>query len=82
MFYVYVLRCKDGSLYTGYTNDVKKRLESHQKGTASKYTRSRRPVKIAASWKYKTKSEAIRAEAAFKKLSRSEKLSHIKTSLF
>jgi putative endonuclease len=80
VFYVYVLRCHDGSLYTGYTNDVKKRLENHQKGTASKYTRSRRPVKLIASWEHNTKSEALRAEAAFKRLSRSEKIRHLNSN--
>ena len=74
MFYVYVLRCKDGTLYTGYTNDVAERVRKHNDGTASKYTRSRRPVKLAAKWQYDTKSAALKAEAAFKRLSRNEKI--------
>ncbi|MFA4819679.1 MAG: GIY-YIG nuclease family protein [Candidatus Aenigmatarchaeota archaeon] len=77
MFYVYVLSCSDGSLYTGYTNDVSKRLEQHQQGKAAKYTKGRRPVKLVLSLEYSSKSEALRAEAAFKKLSRQEKLRHI-----
>ena len=77
MFYVYVLQCKDGSLYTGYTNDVKKRLKMHTEGKASRYTRSRLPVKLIAKWKFGSKGEAMKAEAAFKKLSRREKLRRI-----
>lgn len=74
MFYVYVLKCKDGSFYTGYTNDFKKRLEAHDSGKAAKYTRSRRPVSVAAKWVFSTKSEAMKYEAAFKSLSRKEKM--------
>ena len=77
MFYVYVLRCKDGSLYTGYTNDLKKRLEMHNKGKASKYTRSRLPVKLVAKWPFMTKSGAMKHEAAFKSLSRTAKIEKI-----
>ncbi|HLC67998.1 MAG TPA: GIY-YIG nuclease family protein [archaeon] len=80
MFYVYVMKCRDRSLYTGYTNDVEKRVAAHNSGTASKYTRSRRPVKLVHQWQYKTKSDAMRAEAAFKRLSRSEKLRHLSSS--
>ncbi len=74
MFYVYVLRCKDGTLYTGYTNDIKKRFAQHNDGKGAKYTRSRRPVKLIKSWSFATKTEALRAEHAFKKLPRKEKL--------
>ena len=75
MFYVYVLRCRDGSLYTGYTNDVAKRVKQHNNGTAAKYTRSRLPAVLVAKWAFPTKNEALKAESAFKRLSRSEKLS-------
>ena len=74
MFYMYVLRCNDGTLYTGYTVDVAKRVKKHNAGTASKYTRSRRPVRLLAKWPFETKSAAMRAEAAFKRLTRSEKI--------
>lgn len=74
MFYVYVLECSDGTLYTGYTNDLQGRLEKHNSGKASKYTRSRLPVKIIKSWAFKTKPEAMKREIAFKKLSRNEKI--------
>lgn len=74
MFFMYVLRCRDGSLYTGYTNSISKRLEQHNQGKAAKYTRGRRPVKLLVTIPYASKSEALRAEAAFKKLSRQKKL--------
>ncbi len=77
MFYVYVLRCKDGSLYTGYTDDLKKRLKMHNKGKASKYTRNRLPVRIAAKWAFASKSEAMKHEATFKLLPRKSKLKEI-----
>jgi len=78
MFYVYVLECGDGSLYTGYTKDIKSRIKKHSKGKGGRYTRSRLPVKIAAHWNFKTKSEAMKAEAAFKRLQRKEKLERIR----
>ena len=74
MFYVYVLKCKDGSLYTGYTNYLKKRLKMHNDGKASKYTRSRLPVKLAAQWTFPSKSQAMKHEAMFKLLTRKEKM--------
>ena len=77
-FCVYVLQCADGTLYTGYTSDLKKRIAAHNAGKASKYTASRRPVKLAAKWQFSGKAEAMRAEYAFKQLSRSEKLARIR----
>lgn len=73
MFYVYVLQCRGGSFYTGYTNDLDKRIRMHNEGKASKYTRSRLPVKIVAKWGFSSKANAMKAEAAFKRLSRREK---------
>jgi putative endonuclease len=70
---VYLLRCSDGSLYTGITNDLPKRLKAHAAGRASKYTRSRLPVKLAYSEPHKTKSAALKREAAIKRLRRAEK---------
>ena len=78
MFYVYVLKCRDGSLYTGYTNGLKRRLRMHSDGKASKYTRSRLPVSIAAKWRFQIKKDAMRHEASFKALSRKAKLEKIK----
>ena len=70
---VYVLRCRDGSLYTGITNDLPKRLMAHAAGKASKYTRSRLPVQVAHAERRRTKSAALKREAAIKKLPRSQK---------
>jgi predicted GIY-YIG superfamily endonuclease len=79
---VYILRCSDGSLYTGITNDLPKRLEAHAVGKASKYTRSRLPVRLAYSEPQKSKSAALKREAAIKQLSRRQKdallVGHIK----
>ncbi len=70
---VYLLRCRDGSLYTGITNDLPKRLKAHAAGRASKYTRSRLPVRLAYSEPQKSKSAALKREAAIKRLRRAEK---------
>ncbi len=72
--WVYVLRCRDGSLYTGWSVDVERRLAAHQSGTASRYTRSRRPVKLAASWPMPDRGAAMREEARIKALPRAAKL--------
>jgi putative endonuclease len=74
LFYVYVLKCRDESLYTGYTDDIEKRLIKHNNGKASKYTRSRLPVELIYFEEYSTKSQAMTREAAIKNLSRDEKL--------
>jgi len=73
--YFYVLYCNDRSLYGGYTTDLDRRLKEHNSGTGAKYTRpqKRRPVKILYAEEYATRSEATKAEAAFKKLPRKEK---------
>ena len=75
--YAYILRCSDGSLYSGWTNDPQKRLKAHNNGTASKYTRSRRPVEMVHLEQFETKSEAMKREAAFKQLTREQKLALI-----
>lgn len=74
MVFVYILECNDGTLYTGCSNDVNKRLAQHNKGTASKYTRSRRPVKLVYMEETESKSAALKREIAIKKMSRSQKL--------
>jgi putative endonuclease len=79
MFHVYVLQCKDGSLYCGYTNDLKNRLEMHSCGKGAKYTRSRLPVKLAAKWNFESKSKAMKFEIMFKALTRKEKIEKIKS---
>lgn len=78
-FYTYILECSDGSLYTGYTVNLEKRLKEHNSGKhGAKYTRSRRPCKLVYFEEYQTKQEAMRREVAIKKLSRKEKLDLIK----
>jgi putative endonuclease len=72
--YVYLLRCADGTLYCGWTTDVERRLAAHRSGTASRYTRSRRPVELAASIPVADRSAALREEARVKRLPRAAKL--------
>ncbi len=67
-YWVYILRCSDGSLYTGYTVDLRKRVALHNAGRASKYTRARVPVALAYSEAAPTLSGALRREAEIKKL--------------
>ena len=72
--YVYLLRCADGTLYTGWTNDLHKRLAAHNAGTGAKYTRSRRPVELFYYETFETKEEAMRRECAVKRLTHAQKL--------
>lgn len=73
-WYVYVVRCADGSLYCGNTNDVSRRVHEHNTSSrGAKYTRSRRPVVLVGSWPAGTRSEANKAELRFKKLDKSQK---------
>lgn len=74
MFYAYILECADGSLYSGWTTDIKKRLRAHNSGRGSKYTRSRLPVELWYFECFEKRGEAMRRECALKKLSRTEKL--------
>ena len=71
--YFYVLECADGSYYAGYTNNIDKRLLTHNEGKGAKYTRGRRPVVLRYVETYETKTEAMQAEYRFKQLSRSAK---------
>lgn len=73
-YFVYILLCKDKSLYTGITNDVAKRFLAHKKGTGARYTRSHPPVKIVHTEKYRTKGRALKREAEIKRFSRATKL--------
>ncbi len=77
--WVYLLRCGDGSLYTGWTVDLARRLASHQAGTASRYTTSRRPVTLALALPMPDRSSARREEARIKRLDRAHKLALIAT---
>ena len=69
----YVLECKDGSFYAGYTNDLEKRMKKHNEGKGAKYTRARKPVRCIYYESFESKEEAMRAEYAFKQLSRKQK---------
>ncbi len=71
--YTYILECSDKSLYTGWTNDLKKRLEAHNAGTASKYTRARRPVTLVYYEEFLTREAAMKREYAIKQLSAVQK---------
>ena len=78
MYYVYILRCRDGTLYTGITPDLGRRMAAHVAGTGAKYTRSHPPEEIAAVWRTEEKTDALRLEWAVKKrLTRAQKLSLI-----
>lgn len=72
-FYLYVLECADGTLYTGYTDDVERRAAVHNAGKGAKYTRSRLPVRVLAQAEFPTKHQAMSAEFRFKRLSRDQK---------
>ncbi len=74
MNYVYMLRCRDGSLYTGWTNDLEKRLKAHNSGSASKYTRTRLPAELVYFEEWESKEAAMSREWHIKRLSREEKL--------
>ena len=71
---VYLLRCRDGSLYTGITNDLTRRLTLHASGKASAYTRSRRPLALAYQEVLPDRGSALRREAAIRRLTRLQKL--------
>lgn len=74
MNYAYILKCNDGSLYTGWTNDLEKRLEVHNSGNGAKFTRSRLPVELAYYETFETKEEAMSREYHIKRLRRTQKL--------
>ena len=77
-WFVYVLRCADGTLYTGITKDLARRIRQHNDGTASRYTRSRRPVKLVYQESERSQSLALKREAKIKKLTRQTKLALIR----
>lgn len=73
-FYCYILRCHDNSLYTGWTLDPQNRLQAHNRGTASAYTNSRKPVEMVHLEVFSSKSDAMKREYAIKQMTREEKL--------
>lgn len=74
MYYTYIIRCKDNSLYTGYTSDIKRRVKEHEKGINSKYTRAKGFEKLEVYFISDTKSSAMKLESYIKKLTRKKKL--------
>ena len=79
-WYVYMLRCGDGSLYTGCTDNVERRLAVHRSGKGAKYTRSRLPLELVYQESVEDRSAALRREAAIKALPRAKKLALLETS--
>jgi predicted GIY-YIG superfamily endonuclease len=77
-WYVYILRCADGSLYTGATTDLARRHARHEAGTASRYTRSRRPTRLVYWEAHPDQGAALRREAAIKALARADKLALVR----
>src|SRR5262249_51257190 len=77
-WFVYILRCADGSLYTGITKDKKRRCQQHNDGTASRYTRSRRPTKLVWQEVQPSRSSALKREAAIKAMTRGKKMALIR----
>jgi len=73
-YYTYIIRCSDGTLYTGWTDDIEKRLDAHNKGIGSRYTRARLPGELIHKEELKSKIEAMRRERAIKKMTRAAKL--------
>ena len=78
MNFVYILLCADNTYYTGWTNNLEKRIETHNQGKGAKYTKSRLPVKVVYIESFETKIEAMKREAEIKKLTRTNKEKLIK----
>ena len=78
-WYVYILRCSDGTLYTGSTDDVARRVQMHNSGKGAKYTRGRTPVEVVYTEECESYSAALKREYAIKQLTRQEKLEMIKS---
>jgi len=77
MNYVYILKCADGTLYTGWTTDLERRIHAHNSGKGSKFTRSRLPVELIYHEEFADKSDALKRECAIKRLTREQKLTLI-----
>ena len=73
MNYTYIVRCNDGTYYTGWTNDIEKRVKTHNEGKGAKYTKTRRPVTLVYYESFQTKEEAMRREWEIKQMKRGEK---------
>ena len=79
MNYTYILKCKDDSFYTGWTNNLEKRIHDHNSGKGARYTKARRPVELVYYEEFQTRQEAMKREYAIKQLTRKEKEALIKT---
>lgn len=73
-WHVYIIKCSDSKLYTGITNDLKRRIEAHNSGNGCRFTKCRTPVELVYTEKVKTKPQALKREAAIKHLTRKQKL--------
>lgn len=82
MYFLYILKCSDNTLYTGITTDVERRFAEHVQGTGGKYTRARKPVKIVYTEKKRNRSSASKREAEIKKMTRRDKLLLIQNKVF
>lgn len=78
MNYTYIVECSDGSLYTGWTNDLDKRIRAHNAGKGAKYTKSRRPVSLVYHEEFQTREEAMRREWEIKQMTREKKMKMIR----
>ena len=81
MYYIYILLCSDNSLYTGFTTDLEQRVKDHNEGKGSKYVRSKLPVKLIYSERYRSKSEALKRERQIKGWRRKKKIKILKLKL-
>ncbi|KJS22316.1 MAG: hypothetical protein VR72_06450 [Clostridiaceae bacterium BRH_c20a] len=79
MYFIYILECKDGTLYTGWTTNIKARIEKHNQGKGAKYTRPRLPVTLRYYEVFETKTEAMQREALIKKMTRIAKYTLIES---
>jgi len=80
-WFLYILRCADETLYTGITTDLTRRVAEHNSGRGARYTAGRRPVALLAAWRFPNRGAAQRAEARFRRLSRTRKLALIAQEL-
>ena len=82
VWYLYVVRCSDESLYAGITTDLERRVQEHNESPkGARYTRARRPVELVIAWTYKNRSQASKAEYTFKKMHTKRKIQHINENI-
>ena len=81
MYFIYIVKCKDETYYTGYTTNIEKRIKAHNEGKGAKYTRGRLPVKLVYWEQYEEKTQALKREYAIKQLTRKQKQQLIRRSI-